>query len=87
MRLEQAGLGSKVLIVTAKGYPDFGTRKFLHNLSHYFPELPMFYLGDADPFGAEIFFTYLFDSLTSCIIENRQKCNTLFNLRWIGPFA
>ena len=46
----------------------------------------MFYLGDADPFGAEIFFTYFFDSLTSCIVENKSQCQTMFNLEWIGPF-
>lgn len=46
----------------------------------------MFYLGDADPYGAEIFFTFLFGSLSSCLLENKTKSTTLFALEWIGPF-
>lgn len=49
--------------------------------------LPMYYIGDADPYGAEIFFTYLFGSTTSCVIENKDRCETMFNLHWIGPFT
>lgn len=74
------------LIVTAKGFPDFGTNKFLNILALRYPALPMYYLGDADPYGADIYFTFLFGSLTSCIIENKEKCSTLYALQWIGPF-
>lgn len=84
--LELAGLSKHVLIVTAKGQSDFGTRKFLHNLAQAQPHVSFFYIGDADAFGAEIFFTYLFGSVTECLIENREHCNTLFCLEWIGPF-
>ena len=75
-----------MLLITAKGYPDFGTRKFLNQLARAYPMLPMYYIGDADPFGAEIFFTYLFGSTTACIIEHKDRCETMFNLHWIGPF-
>ena len=85
-RIEQAGLSQHVLIVTGRGYSDFGTRRFLQLLTERDPNLSMFYIGDADPFGAEIFFTYLFGSLTSCIIENKSHCSTLFAMEWIGPF-
>jgi DNA topoisomerase VI subunit A len=56
-----------LLVVTAKGYPDFATRKFLSLLSNAGKQL--FYIGDADPFGAEIFFTYCFGSLKFAICE------------------
>ena len=52
-----------MLVLTAKGYPDFATRNFLHLLGSTRPDIKMFYVGDADPYGAEIFFTYLFGSL------------------------
>ena len=52
-----------MLVVTAKGYPDYGTRQFLQNLGELVEGLRMFYVGDADPYGAEIFLTYLFGSL------------------------
>ena len=52
-----------MLVVTAKGYPDYGTRQFLQNLGTLVKGLRMFYVGDADPYGAEIFLTYLFGSL------------------------
>ena len=56
-----------LLVVTAKGYPDFATRKFLSLLANAGKQL--FYIGDADPFGAEIFFTYCFGSLKFAICE------------------
>lgn len=75
-----------VLLVTAKGSPDFGTRRFLTTIASLRPDISMFYIGDADPYGAEIYFTFLFGSLTSCVIERKQMCQTLFQLQWIGPF-
>lgn len=56
-----------VLCVTAKGYPDFATRKFLIQLASFGKQL--FYIGDADPCGAEIFFTYVFGSSRYAICE------------------
>lgn len=34
-----------------------------------FPELPIFYLGDFDPFGLDILLNYMFGSITQ-IYEN-----------------
>ena len=62
-QIEEEGKGDRVLVVTAKGYPDYGTRQFLQNLGELVEGLRMFYVGDADPYGAEIFLTYLFGSL------------------------
>ena len=56
-----------LLVVTAKGYPDFATRKFLKQLGERGKKI--FYIGDADPCGAEIFFTYVFGSLKFAICE------------------
>ena len=46
------------LLVTAKGYPDYSTKQFLDNLlrleSHC--SIPIVYIGDADPFGTDIYF-------------------------------
>lgn len=50
----------ELLIVTAKGYPDYATRRFLRIL--WQQGVSLFYIGDADPCGAEIFFTYVFGS-------------------------
>jgi len=73
------------LLVTAKGYPDFATRQFLTLLATN-PEIRMLYIGDADPFGADIFFQYLFGSLRNAINQNEAQCQTLMQLKWIGPF-
>jgi DNA topoisomerase VI subunit A len=70
--------------VTAKGYPDFATRHLLSILSGR--GIEMFYLGDADPHGAEIYFIYLFGSLKGAINAASDRCQTLFELTWLGPF-
>lgn len=43
----------------AKGYPDYATKKFINLLSREC-FLPIYYIGDADPFGADIYFNYAF---------------------------
>lgn len=73
----------QVLCVTGKGYPDFATRKFLLLLQRQNKRL--YYIGDADPFGADIFFTYCFGSLKFAISESQAFCERL-EIQWIGPF-
>ena len=68
IQYEEAGQSNRIMILTAKGYPDFSTRNFLQILSNAMPHIRLFYIGDADPYGAEIFFTYLFGSLRSLVI-------------------
>lgn len=46
------------IIITAKGYPDVQTRRFLHLLSTSFPYIPIFALVDFDPDGIGIMSTY-----------------------------
>lgn len=56
-----------IMCVTAKGYPDFNTRRFLLNLQSEGKELV--YVGDADPCGAEIYFQYVFGSRQYAIVH------------------
>lgn len=52
-----------VMVVTGKGYPDYATRKFLEEIVRIGNiNLKMVYIGDADPHGADIYFTYFFGS-------------------------
>ena len=74
---------SELLVVTAKGYPDFATRKFISQLENSGKQL--FYIGDADPCGAEIFFTYVFGSLKFHICEHKENARPI-NIKWVGPF-
>jgi DNA topoisomerase VI subunit A len=73
----------ELLVLTAKGYPDFATRKFVTQLEKQGKQL--FYIGDADPCGAEIFFTYVFGSLKFHICEQKGHASPL-NINWVGPF-
>ena len=85
-KFEQDGQGNRMMVLTAKGYPDHATRNFLHMLSFNVPHIRLFYIGDADPYGAEIFFTYMFGSVRSQVIQQKTSCQTLNKLEWIGPF-
>jgi DNA topoisomerase VI subunit A len=46
----------------------------------------MFYIGDADPFGIEIFFTYMFGSARNALCENVLEVRPAHSLTPIGPF-
>jgi DNA topoisomerase VI subunit A len=45
-----------VLLMTAKGYPDYSSRDFLNSLLSRAQRVPFVYIGDADPYGADIYF-------------------------------
>ena len=49
----------KILLMTAKGYPDYSSRDFLNQLMNKIGSIPCIYLGDADPYGTDIYFQYL----------------------------
>ena len=61
-------LGS-CLLITGRGYPDYLTRRFLKDFQNHFPDCPVFYIGDFDPFGIDILVNYLFGSPIS-VFEN-----------------
>jgi len=73
-----------VICVTGKGYPDYATRKFLLLLQAR-TDAEFYYIGDADPFGADIFFNYYFGSARFGVQEHAVIVETL-KLKWIGPF-
>ena len=64
----------------AKGYPDYVTRRFTYLLSSI-THIPLFYIGDADPFGADIFFNYAFGNLNQSFDQVAVPI-----IKWIGPF-
>lgn len=68
--------------MTAKGYPDYNTRFFLHKTSRAL-QLPVFYVGDWDAFGIDILLTYQFGS-ESCALEARDL--VVPHIQWLGPF-
>ncbi|KAH8731758.1 Spo11/DNA topoisomerase VI subunit A [Phaeosphaeriaceae sp. PMI808] len=55
-------LGSRGLILTAKGYPDISSRAFLRCIAERVPDVPMHALVDFDPDGIAILSTYKYGS-------------------------
>lgn len=71
-----------VIIVTARGYPDYMTRLFLNKLVSACESIRhLIYLGDWDCYGIEIFLTYVVGTSQSAF-ENEQL--SLQGLKWIG---
>ncbi|KAK4039798.1 Spo11/DNA topoisomerase VI subunit A [Parachaetomium inaequale] len=76
-RTSQAGHG---ILLTAKGFPDLATRRFLSTLHTLRPELDLFALVDFDPHGVAIMRTYKYGSQRLDHEENA----TAPRLRWLG---
>ncbi|KAI4942176.1 hypothetical protein J4E91_010150 [Alternaria rosae] len=80
-------LGSSGTILTAKGYPDLASRKFLSQLAAKAPHIPMYALMDLDPDGIAILSTYKYGSYRLAH-ENVTSTDTatpgLPNIRWLG---
>jgi len=70
----------KVIIFTARGYPDLNSRAFL-NLLWLRLKLPMFALTDADPHGLEIVCCYKFGCFSSA---SESKYLALPQIKWLG---
>ncbi|KAK4464739.1 Spo11/DNA topoisomerase VI subunit A [Cladorrhinum samala] len=73
----QAGHG---ILITAKGFPDLATRKFLSVLHTVRPGLPLFGLVDFDPHGIAILRTYQYGSKRL----DHEVDATIPDLKWIG---
>lgn len=73
-------INSKVILVTAKGYPDVNTRVLLNRLEKDL-HIPIYILVDADPHGIEIMCTYKFGSLH--LVHNSQQL-AVKSIQWIG---
>ncbi|XP_057802778.1 meiotic recombination protein SPO11-2 [Salvia miltiorrhiza] len=68
------------ILITAKGYPDIGTRFLLHRMSREFPQLPILALVDWNPAGLAILCTFKFGSVTMGLEAYRYACN----VKWLG---
>ncbi|KAK3359637.1 Spo11/DNA topoisomerase VI subunit A [Lasiosphaeria hispida] len=73
----RAGQG---VIITAKGFPDLATRRFLCTLSSVRPELRLFALVDFDPHGIAILRTFQNGSKR---LEHEDDV-TVPHMRWLG---
>ena len=71
-----------MIVITGKGSPDYSTRIFSRMLSRRL-KLPVFYLGDCDPYGIEILCTYTFGCPSSA---SHSHLLAIPIIRWIGPF-
>ncbi|RAR04118.1 meiosis-specific topoisomerase spo11 [Stemphylium lycopersici] len=80
-------LGSHGVLLTAKGYPDLASRKFLCQLGDAAPQIPMFVLVDADPDGIAILSTYKYGSYRLAhedVTPTDTPALRLPNIRWLG---
>lgn len=80
-------LGLHGVMLTAKGYPDVASRKFVRQLTDNAPHVPMFVLVDLDPDGIAILSTYKYGSYRLAH-EDVTRINTpaisLSNMLWLG---
>lgn len=71
---------TKIILVTAKGFPDVNTRVLLKKMSQMLDK-PIYILVDADPFGIEIMCTYKYGSLMK--VHNSEHL-AVPDIKWIG---
>lgn len=70
----------KIILITAKGYPDVNTRTLLKLMSNQLGK-PMYIIVDADPHGIEIMCTYKYGSLNK--VHNSEHL-AVPSIEWIG---
>ncbi|KAK3901430.1 Spo11/DNA topoisomerase VI subunit A [Staphylotrichum tortipilum] len=76
-KILRAGHG---ILLTAKGFPDLATRRFLSLIHNIRPGLPLLALVDYDPDGVAILRTYKYGSRR---LDHEQNATTP-QLRWLG---
>jgi meiotic recombination protein SPO11 len=80
-------LGSNGVILTAKGYPDISSRRFLRQLADHVPHIPMYAFVDLDPDGIAILSTYKYGSYRLAhedLASTDTPTLSLPNVRWLG---
>ncbi|KAI1078690.1 DNA topoisomerase IV, alpha subunit [Whalleya microplaca] len=80
-RYFETSIAGPGMLVTAKGYPDLVTRRFLHIIHSTFPQIPIQAVVDFDPHGIAIMFTY---KLGSHGLRHEENV-TVPGLSWLGP--
>ena len=73
-------IGRKIILVTAKGYPDINTRVLLKRFEMELQK-PIYIIVDADAFGIDIMCTYKFGSLQMVKFSEQLAIPTM---EWIG---
>lgn len=73
-------INKKIVLITAKGYPDVNTRTLLKRMSRDLA-IPMYIIVDADPHGIEIMCTYKYGSLMK--VHNSEHL-AVPSIEWIG---
>lgn len=79
-RLVQSSIVHEIIIITARGVPDYSTRLFIKLLEDSF-DIPIVGLFDADPYGAFIFFVYRFGSRSSAYDGVNMAVSSM---QWLG---
>lgn len=70
----------KVIMYTAKGYPDLNSRAFIHYLWTKL-KIPILAIADADPFGVEIVCSYKFGCYTTA---HENAFAAVPQIKWLG---
>lgn len=73
-------IGRKIILVTAKGYPDINTRVLLKKIEIELQK-PIYIIVDADAYGIDIMCTYKFGSLQMVNFSEQLAIPTM---EWIG---
>lgn len=73
-------IGSKIILITAKGYPDINTRVLLKKIEVELC-IPIYIIVDGDPFGIDIMCTYKYGSLQ---MINFSQQLAISKMEWIG---
>ncbi|CAH8837455.1 unnamed protein product [Trichobilharzia szidati] len=72
------------LLVTAKGYPDLLTRKFLAQLTHIYSRMPIIGIFDADPHGLNVYCTYKYGTMNPTMKDAKGNPVRIPNLQLCG---
>lgn len=76
-----------IVVVTAKGYPDIASRRFLRQLASHSPSIPVYAFVDLDPDGVAILSTYKYGSYRLAhedVTPNDTPALSLPQMRWLG---
>ncbi|KAJ4377454.1 endodeoxyribonuclease [Neocucurbitaria cava] len=80
-------LGPHGVILTAKGYPDIASRRFLRQLADHASHIPMYVFVDLDPDGIAILSTYKYGSYRLAhedVVLKDTPALSLPDIRWLG---
>uniref|UniRef100_A0A060T4E7 DNA topoisomerase (ATP-hydrolyzing) n=1 Tax=Blastobotrys adeninivorans TaxID=409370 RepID=A0A060T4E7_BLAAD len=69
------------IVITGKGVPDYITRKLICIISRCHPDIPIYTLVDADPYGLQIVFTYQTGGIKA---DQERKSLALSSIKFLG---